>query len=46
MHDIDCQEFHELMMDYRGATPQHAPDAYQRVLDYINERLNAAKEQS
>lgn len=31
---FDCQEFHELAMDYRGAHPIHAQGAYERLQAY------------
>ena len=33
---IDCEEFHNLMMDYRAASIENAQIAYQKVLDYID----------
>lgn len=32
---IDTQEFHELMMDYRGARPLSAQDAYEKVVAMV-----------
>jgi hypothetical protein len=34
MDPFDCQEFHELCMDYRGAAPQHAQGVYERLQAY------------
>lgn len=40
---IDTQEFHfhELMMDYRGAGPLHAQEAYERVVEMIDKHINS-----
>lgn len=32
---IDTQEFHELMMDYRGASPLRAQEAYEKVIEMV-----------
>lgn len=38
---IDCQEFHERAMDYRGASMEHAHGAYERLVACVDARLSA-----
>jgi hypothetical protein len=38
---FDCQAFHELCMDYRGAVlPDHAQGAYERLQAYCSNALS------
>lgn len=37
---FDCQEFHELMMDYRGASITDAHRAYEAVQQYAGRLLD------
>lgn len=39
--EIHCQEFHELAMDYRGASPLGAIAAYDALCKYVNQRIAA-----
>ncbi len=36
---LNEQEFHELCMDYRGASPLLANDAFIKLQDFIREQL-------
>lgn len=36
---FDCQRFHELCMDYRGASPQAAQAAYERLQEYCRDEI-------
>jgi hypothetical protein len=40
---IESREFHELAMDYRGASATSAHRAYQALIDYIDGKIAAAK---
>jgi hypothetical protein len=42
MDPFDCQEFHELCMDYRGAAPQHAQGVYERLQAYCRREQNVS----
>jgi len=33
--------FHELMMDYRGASPLHAQEAYEKVVGTIDKHISS-----
>jgi hypothetical protein len=39
MIEIDTEEFHTLMMNYRSTPPIWAHEAYQKVIDYINKQI-------
>jgi hypothetical protein len=43
---FDCQAFHELCMDYRGAVlPDHAQGAYERLQAYCSNALSDLRNQ-